>query len=143
MSALWDRTPLPAEHAVTMTAGLLLHARTRTRLPEGLAPAGWIVLVAGLGLNLWAVRARGVGDIDDPDRLVTAGPYALTRNPMYVGWSLLHLGTGLAARSPWLLAGWPLAAVMVHRAVLREERQLASLFGDEQASYARRVPRYW
>lgn len=143
MSALWDRTPLPAEHAVTMVAGLLLHARTHTRLPRGLAPAGWAVLGAGVALNVWAVQARGAGDIDDPDRLVTAGPYALTRNPMYVGWSLLHLGAGLAARSPWLLACWPLAAVLVHRAVLREERQLGLRFGDEQTSYAQRVPRYW
>ncbi|HVK23732.1 MAG TPA: isoprenylcysteine carboxylmethyltransferase family protein [Actinokineospora sp.] len=143
MSALWDRTPLPAEHAVAMTAGLLLHARTHTRLPVGFAPAGWVVLAAGLGLNLWAVRARGAGAIDAPDRLVTGGPYALTRNPMYVGWTLLHLGAGLTARSPWLLAAWPPAAALVHRAVLREERQLAAQFGDEQADYARRVPRYW
>ncbi|WP_436495989.1 methyltransferase family protein [Actinokineospora sp. HUAS TT18] len=142
MSAIWERTPLPAEHAVTMIAGLILHARTRPRLPAALAPVGWVGLAAGLGLNVWAVRARGEGDIDAPDRLVTAGPYALTRNPMYVGWSLLHLGAGLAARSPWLLAGWPVAAALVHRAVLREERQLAALFGDEHAGYARRVPRY-
>lgn len=143
MSALWDRTPLPAEHAVTMVAGLLLHARTRTRLPKRLAPAGWVVLAAGVALDAWAVQVRGAGNIDDPDRLVISGPYAFTRNPMYVGWSLLHLGAGLAARSPWLLAGWPLAAALVHRAILREERRLTAQFGDEQTSYARRVPRYW
>lgn len=142
MSVLWNRMPLPLEHAVPMVAGLLLNARTRTRLPRGLVPAGWAALAAGVGLNAWAVKARGAGDLEDPDRLVTTGPYAFTRNPMYVGWTLLHVGSGLAARSPWVLASWPFVAVLVQRAVLREEHMLAARFGEEESSYERRVPRY-
>jgi protein-S-isoprenylcysteine O-methyltransferase Ste14 len=142
MSVLWNRMPLPAEHAVPIVAGLLLRARTRARLPKSLVPAGWAALAVGVGLNAWAVKARGGGDLEDPDRLVTTGPYAFTRNPMYVGWTLLHLGAALAARAPWVLASWPFVVALVHPAVLREERMLAARFGDEESSYEQRVPRY-
>lgn len=143
MSALWDRLPLPAEHVVAILAGLLLQSRTpRNRLPPGLAPAGRVVLAAGVTVNAWAVIARGSGDLERPDRLVTTGPYALARHPMYVGWSLLHLGTAMSVRSPWVLASWPVAFAMVHRTVLREERVLARRFGDEWTPYAARVHRY-
>jgi protein-S-isoprenylcysteine O-methyltransferase Ste14 len=143
MSVLWNRLPLPAEHAVAMLAGLVLQSCTRRRrLPAALAPAGWPVVALGFSLNAWAVSARGAGDLEHPDRLVTTGPYALTRNPMYVGWSLLHLGGGIAVRSTLVLAMWPVAFAVVHRVVLREEHRLAAQFGDEWTDYAARVPRY-
>jgi len=126
-----------------MLAGLALQSRTpRRRLPSGLAPAGLPVIAGGVALNVWAVSARGAGDLEHPDRLVTSGPYAVTRNPMYVGWSLLHLGLAMAARSPWVLASWPVSFALVHRAVLREDRQLATRFGPDLTDYQRRVPRY-
>jgi protein-S-isoprenylcysteine O-methyltransferase Ste14 len=141
--ALWERFPFPAEHAVAILTGSALQACTpRRRLPRGFAPAGWLVLAAGVGLNAWAVNARGGGDLEAPDRLVQTGPHALTRNPMYVGWSLLHLGTGIVVRSPWVLAMWPVAFALVHRAVLREERLLKARFGDEFVNYAELVNRY-
>jgi protein-S-isoprenylcysteine O-methyltransferase Ste14 len=139
MSVLWNRLPLPAEHAVAMLAGLVLQSCTRRRrLPAALAPAGWPVLAAGFSLKAWAVSTRGAGNLEHPDRLVTTGPYALTRNPMYVGWSLLHLGGGIAVRSTWVLAMWPVAFAVVHRVVLREEHRLAAQFGDEWTDYAAR-----
>jgi protein-S-isoprenylcysteine O-methyltransferase Ste14 len=143
MSALWNRLPLPAEHVVAMLAGLVLQARDPSRrLPESVARAGWLLLGAGVALNAWAVLARGSGDIEHPDRLVTAGPYGYVRHPMYVGWSLVHLGSGLATRSVWMVATWPAAFGVLHRAVLREERHLAAEFGTETTDYARSVPRY-
>jgi protein-S-isoprenylcysteine O-methyltransferase Ste14 len=143
MSELWDRLPLPAEHAVAMLAGLMVQSHTRqSRLPAVLAPAGWPVLAAGVAINVWAVRARGSGDLEHPERLVTTGPYALARHPMYVGWSLLHLGTAITVRSPWVLLTWPVAFALVHRTVLREERLLAAQFGDALTDYSGGVPRY-
>ncbi len=143
LSTAWDRLPLPAEHAVGMVAGLLLqrHATAR-QLPPAAAPAGWPLVAAGVGLNVWAVAARRGEAIERPARLVTDGPQVWTRNPMYVGWALLHLGVGLLARSPWVLAAWPVSFALVHRSVLEEERRLAQQFGREFTEYRTRVPRY-
>ena len=139
----WERLPLPAEHAVAMLAGMALQSRApRGRLARPYAAAGWPVLAVGAALNVWAVRSRGPGDLEHPERLVTTGPYALSRNPMYLGWTLLHIGTGLVDRSPWVLATWPVAFAVLHRAVLREEHLLAARFGDLWTTYEARVPRY-
>ena len=91
---------------------------------------------------MWAVAARGGEAIERPDLLVTGGPQAWTRNPMYVGWTLLHVGVGLLARSPWVLATWPVSFALVHRSVLHEERGLAQRFGREFTEYRTQVPRY-
>ena len=139
----WGRVPIPEEHVVGLLAGLLLqrHAAGR-RLPAAAAPAGWSLVAAGIALNVWAVTARGGEAIDRPGRLVTDGPQARTRNPMYVGWTLFHLGVGLVARAPFVLATWPVSFALVHLSVLREERGLAERFGQEFTEYRAQVPRY-
>ncbi|MFS8035574.1 methyltransferase family protein [Xanthobacter sp. AM11] len=107
-------------------------------------------LVAGLGisLDLWAIvtlhRARtNILPHRPADRLVTHGPFALTRNPIYLGNTLLLLGLGLALANGWLVAAAPLAALATDRlAAQREERHLAAKFGPQFAAYAARVPRW-
>ena len=138
----WGRLPLPAEHAVGISAGLLLHRRDARRLPAAAVPVGWPLVAAGIGLNVWAVVARGGEAIEHPTLLVTVGPQAWTRNPMYVGWTLLHVGAALLTRSPWVLATWPASFALVHRSVLHEEQGLAHRFGRDFTEYRTRVPRY-
>lgn len=103
---------------------------------------GWPLIAAGtyLVVRSWAA-ARQV-DLEYPDRLVTTGPYSVSRNPMYVGWALLHLGAGVAGGSGYIVAALPAAAVWVHRNVLREERELGEDFGHEFGRYRAAVPRY-
>jgi protein-S-isoprenylcysteine O-methyltransferase Ste14 len=139
---LWERLPLPAEHAVPMAAGIVLQRMTHgRRLPRAACPAGVPLVVAGLMVNGWAVAVRGGLSLEQ-DPLATGGPYAHSRNPMYVGWTLIHLGAGLLTRSPWVFAGWPISVALLHRWVLREEEELEAQFGREFTSYRERVPRY-
>lgn len=77
------------------------------------------------------------------DRLVTDGVFAFTRNPIYVGNTLLLAGVGLALPSGWMVAGAWLAALLVDRlAIRREERHLSARFGPAYADYVARVPRW-
>lgn len=72
------------------------------------------------GLNVWALgerrrRSAGTFDLERPEILVDSGPYAITRNPMYVGWWLIQLGAGsLAGSSPHVGSfGWNSRAAVV------------------------------
>jgi protein-S-isoprenylcysteine O-methyltransferase Ste14 len=81
---------------------------------------GGVISLVGLALRAWAA-----GHIRKNDRLATSGPYAHTRNPLYLGSFLLGLGFTVAA-------GRPLMRV--------ESATLAGLFGGEFERYARAVP---
>ena len=142
MRALWDRLPVPAEHVATMAAALVLLRLSPRRLPMALSAPGWPLAAAGVALNVWALRSRGGGDLERPVDLVTNGAYAWSRNPMYVGWSLVHLGVGMGTRTPWVVATWPIAAVLTHGQILREEQLLAARFTDTFTTYLDDVPRY-
>jgi protein-S-isoprenylcysteine O-methyltransferase Ste14 len=75
-------------------------------------------------------------------RLVTWGPFAWTRNPIYLGNTVGLLGFGLAF-SGWFLGAAAVAALAVDRlAIRREEEHLHRLFGEEWTNYACRVPRW-
>ncbi|MET9358198.1 methyltransferase [Streptomyces sp. NPDC006617] len=65
------------------------------------------------------------------DRLVVAGPYAVSRNLMYVGWALLHLGAAMAGGAGWVLASFLPVASWMQWEVLREEQALADSFSEE------------
>ncbi|MFG1816198.1 methyltransferase family protein [Kribbella sp. NPDC049174] len=88
------------------------------------------------------MQAAGSTELSQPQSLVTSGPYAVSRNPMYVGWALLQLGIGMAAGSGWVLATLPFVGAIVHREVLSEERQLSEQFGDEYRQYCATTGRY-
>ena len=82
-------------------------------------------------------------DIASPNLLLTGGPYAFSRNPMYLGWGLIYLGIGLAVNSAWILALFIPVVAYVHFVDIRkEERRLEEQFGDEYLEYQRRVRRY-
>jgi protein-S-isoprenylcysteine O-methyltransferase Ste14 len=75
--------------------------------------------------------------------LIFDGPYKFTRNPMYVGLTLLEIGIGLLLNSVWVSAFALLALATVHFiAVLPEERYLSTKFGDSYRNYLSRVRRY-
>lgn len=125
----------------------------RIRVPAGFAllavyavfcrprPAGAAagLAVAFLGILL---RAYAAGHLEKNARLATSGPYAYTRNPLYIGSALVGLGFAIAGGVWWL---WPLVAlflvVLYLPVVAEEESHLADLF-PEFREYAAAVPRF-
>jgi protein-S-isoprenylcysteine O-methyltransferase Ste14 len=112
---------------------------------RGLAVAG---LLAGLGLEAWAAglfrRARTAVQPWKPSTaLVTTGLYAVTRNPIYLGFALIYLALAIGLDSPLALILLIPCLVVVDRFVIRrEERYLQARFGDAYDRYLRRVRRW-
>ena len=142
LRSAYDRLPLPESNIVGIATGLLLHRARPRRRRTPQRKLGWALVGAGLGVNVWAMSAHGPGDPERPTRLVTAGPYEFSRNPMYLGWHLIQLGVGVATGSGWVLATLPVAVAYSHRGIEHEETELARWFGPEFACYRASVPRY-
>lgn len=96
----------------------------------------------GVALAAWSVAETRAVRLDDPASLVVTGPYARSRNPMYLAWDLVHLGVGVLVRSGWTLALLPPAAACLDREIRAEERVLSDRFGDAYGRYLATVPRY-
>lgn len=108
---------------------------------------GVFVCLAGLLLVLWSLVSFGqsfrVGiDADHPDKLITTGVFAFSRNPIYVAFAFILLGQFMIF-SNWILLVYIGAAVwLFHRQVLREEDYLKQYYGKEYSDYCNRVRRY-
>jgi protein-S-isoprenylcysteine O-methyltransferase Ste14 len=143
----WVNVPIPVQHLL----GLILGAVLQYVFKHKLFTAPWVGVVigvplfaSGVGLAVWAVFAAGETEIEKSTELLTSGPYAISRNPMYVAWMLLYLGAGLAANSPWIVVLFPIVAAFTHFFdVSREERFLEEKFGDEYIQYKGHVRRYF
>jgi protein-S-isoprenylcysteine O-methyltransferase Ste14 len=116
------------------------------RLP--LAAVGLCLICAALALEVTAALTfRRHRTTILPHRaasaLITDGPFAKSRNPIYLGNSALLLGAGLLAGVLWLVLAAPLAALAVQKlAIEREERHLAQRFGAAWQAYAAATPRW-
>src|SRR2546423_6272410 len=91
--------------------------------------------IAGLGLRAWAA-----GHLAKNQQLATGGPYAYTRNPLYLGTLLVAAGLATAARSAGLALLFAAVFIFVYLPVIvLEQQHLRKLF-PEYADYAARVP---
>ncbi len=94
------------------------------------------LVALGEVIRLWAS-----GHIEKTSSLATGGPYAHTRNPLYLGSLLLGAGVAVAAWSPWVALAVTLYFAAFYPPVVREEASfLAGKFGEEYAAWAREVP---
>ena len=97
---------------------------------------GIAIALSGIAFRLWAA-----GCIEKNRRLVVDGPYALCRNPLYLGSFVMGIGAVLAVRVWWLLAVYIIGfAAFYWPTVRKEEQALLDRFGDEYRAYRRRVP---
>jgi len=111
---------------------------------EGLVLVADVLATAGLAYSVWglAYLRRSFSIIPEARRLVTGGPYSLSRHPVYLGEIATAIGVNLAT------AGWLSGLAIVYFVVCEllrirwEERILALTFPNEYPEYARSVPRY-
>lgn len=104
-----------------------------------------IFLLAGFPLVLLggAIRTWSSGHIRKNKELTTDGPYAYTRNPLYLGSFLIGLGFVVMGNSIWVLLVFLLTFSVIYWGVIRsEETDLARNFGLKFAVYVRTVPRF-
>jgi protein-S-isoprenylcysteine O-methyltransferase Ste14 len=103
-------------------------------------------LLCGVGIALLGLLLRGyaAGYLRKHKQLATSGPYAFTRNPLYLGSMLLAAGFCVASHS-WistaLLAIY--LAVFYPVVIRREQTELEALYGAPFVEYASRVPAFW
>ena len=134
-------------------AGLrLLRRAQRLRVPAGfiLAPlvlvasrptslslaTGSALALVGLGIRAWAS-----GCLKKNEELATAGPYAYTRNPLYLGTLLLGAGVAVCTRSLWFAAVFGVFYILFYIPVMIAEADtLEKLFPDQFAAYSERTP---
>jgi protein-S-isoprenylcysteine O-methyltransferase Ste14 len=135
-------------------AGLIVGGLASFVLPTRVMPAplawtiGGILLLFGVTLAGSAIfRFKSAGTTVRPDRapsrLVIAGPYKFTRNPMYLGLAVVYLGIAVADQSLWALVLLPAVLLIIRRrAIAPEEAFLERRFGADYTSYQAKVARW-
>jgi protein-S-isoprenylcysteine O-methyltransferase Ste14 len=114
---------------------------------EGISWLGVLFCLAGLSILLWSLISFGqsfrVGiDTERPDKLITGGVFAYSRNPIYVAFAFILLGQFLIFPNVILLVYLCAGVWLFHRQVLREEEFLKQHYGEEYLGYCNHVRRY-
>jgi protein-S-isoprenylcysteine O-methyltransferase Ste14 len=126
----------------------------RIRVPLGfvlaalylwLARPTWLSIAIGgaVALGGVALRAAASGHITKNAALTTTGPYAHTRNPLYLGSIIIGAGFAVAALNWWIVLAIAVLFVAIYLPVISSEEQLLRSTFPAFDDYARRVPRLW
>jgi protein-S-isoprenylcysteine O-methyltransferase Ste14 len=124
----------------------------RIRVPLGFALAAFYVWIAWPSWTSLAVgalvaapgillRALASGHVKKNEELATSGPYAYTRNPLYLGSLIMAIGFAIAARSLWVLIVVLLMFFAIYLPVIRAEESFLRQAFQNYDEYARNVPR--
>jgi protein-S-isoprenylcysteine O-methyltransferase Ste14 len=136
---------------LTATTNFWIRWRVRVGYPVGIA-AFWFArpqmkwLICGVGIAICGLLLRGyaAGHLRKHKQLAISGPYAFTRNPLYLGSVLLAAGFSVASHS-WistlLLAAY--LAIFYPVVIRREQAELKTLYGAAFVEYASQVPAFW
>jgi protein-S-isoprenylcysteine O-methyltransferase Ste14 len=142
----WSNIPIPQGHVIPLGIGLVLHMWRPLELWQAVWQTqilGWILLLAGIFLAFWGTMTFKQMDFEKPTALMTTGPYAFSRNPMYVAWTLIYLAVTLLVNTLWLVILFPVSLLIIHFFDVRsEERFLEQKFGEDYRQYRARVRRY-
>jgi len=125
---------------------VMLFWPTPAGLPLPVLAVALAFILAGEAIRFRAVRYAGKHTRTRGTKvkeLVTAGPFAHVRNPLYIGNFLLALGLIILSRVSWLLWVFPILFFLQYAAIIAwEERILTNQFGSEYRRYVSRVPRW-
>ncbi|MBZ5572665.1 MAG: isoprenylcysteine carboxylmethyltransferase family protein [Acidobacteriia bacterium] len=125
----------------------------RIRVPSGFAFAAvylWLArplarsLMFGAGFVVLGLLIRGLasGHLQKNRELATTGPYAWTRNPLYLGSLIIGVGFAIAARSLWIAVLLLVMLFAIYLPVIRSEEEFLAAQFPKYADYAHRVPRF-
>ena len=142
------RPPLVYLGAIAL--GLLLHFAWPLRLVSRAVsvPLGGTVVLVAVALFLYAVRTFRTAGTPVPGHrptttIVRTGPYRWSRNPIYLSFSLLHLGVACWVNSLWLLVTlMPAVALISFVVIPREEHYLETRFPSDYLPYKASVRRW-
>ena len=142
--------PPPLIYLVGLGLGFLLDALLPSAsLSNALSlPVGVLLIIAGVALQTSFISAfrrahTNVNPYKPTKAIVTTGPYRLTRNPGYLGFTLVFSGIAVLTEALWAFAALvPTIALMDRGVIAREERYLERKFGDEYTRYKARVRRW-
>ena len=140
----------PLLFAICFVLGVVFHVVCPYRFGLSLwtRGAGAALGLAALSVTLWGKRVmEAAGTNVRPDlpalAIVSNGPFAYTRNPLYLGVLAMFAGVGIALDAPaFLTVLVPLYVVLRFGVVSREERYLAAKFGDAYRDYTSHVRRW-
>jgi protein-S-isoprenylcysteine O-methyltransferase Ste14 len=124
----------------------------RIRVPLGfifavlyfwLARPSWRSLALGAVVVIFGIliRALASGHVRKNESLATSGPYAYTRNPLYLGSLLMGLGFAVAARSWWVGVALAVMFFAIYVPVIQDEEAFLRKTFPEFDEYAQQVPR--
>lgn len=144
--------PLTLDYPPIWTAGfaavIWLSGRWPGAGPGFLVLPGWLIVLAALGLMAWAAMyfrqmQTSINPHGQPAALITGGPFALSRNPIYLADALVLVGLALVCRAlPALILIPVFAAIISHRFIQPEEARLTAAFPGSYPAYAARVRRW-
>ena len=148
------RLPPPLLFAMPLLTGFVVQYFVPIHIVTGVDPARTLRLVGiaeiaiALALMGWAMSTflrlgTPIIPIQRARALVNEGPFKLTRNPMYLGLTVLYVGITFVANAFWPLIFLPEAIVLTYMfAIKLEEAYLAREFGDAYREYCSKVRRW-
>ncbi|WP_113154991.1 isoprenylcysteine carboxylmethyltransferase family protein [Nitratireductor sp. OM-1] len=118
-------------------------------LSDLLFAIGWLLIAGFVFIDLQAMRTlhragTAILPTRGADTLVTSGPFSFSRNPIYLGNSMLTAGIGLVAGNAWFFASLIVACFLTQKlAIEPEEKHLGLRFGKKYRDYQKRVRRWF
>ncbi|MEZ5305950.1 MAG: isoprenylcysteine carboxylmethyltransferase family protein [Pyrinomonadaceae bacterium] len=104
----------------------------------------WVLVGYAVGLLGLAIRAWSAGHIRKNRELAVSGPYAFTRNPLYLGSFVMGIGVTMGSAKWWLVLLFAILFMGIYLPVMSvEQDELTELFGTEFEEYAASVPLFF